>query len=90
MYYGNAFSLPTVVEKINCEFLQKVSIFDVYEGENVPQGQKSLGLSFNLQHRSRTLVDAEVDSWINNVISALEHSFGITIRDDKIGNSNKK
>ena len=43
------------------ELLEKVSIFDVYHGKNVPEGTKSLGLRFSYRSWDRTLTDEEVN-----------------------------
>lgn len=53
------------------EYLHSVSIFDVYEGEHIEAGYRSL--AYNLQFRSMegTLNDEEIDGIIQNIISAL-------------------
>ncbi len=61
--------------------VQDLELFDVYEGEGIDSGRKSLGLGLTLQHLSRTLTDADVDSEIQNVISTLNDKLGATLRD---------
>ncbi|HEB87196.1 MAG TPA: phenylalanine--tRNA ligase subunit beta [Gammaproteobacteria bacterium] len=61
--------------------LQNVELFDVYVGEGIDSGRKSLALGLTLQDLSRTLTDSEVDSEICNVVSALGAEFGATLRE---------
>lgn len=51
--------------------LKDVSLFDVYTGENLPQGKKSYAVSFTLQDHSKTLTDKQIDK----IMSKLEHSY---------------
>ena len=61
--------------------LQNVELFDVYVGEGIDSGRKSLALGLTLQDLSRTLTDSEVDSEIHNVVSALGAELGATLRE---------
>ncbi len=61
--------------------LQNVELFDVYVGEGIDSGRKSLALGLTLQDLSRTLTDSEVDSEIHNVVSALSAELGATLRE---------
>ena len=61
--------------------VQDLELFDVYEGEGIDSGRKSLGLGLTLQHLSRTLTDTDVDSEIQNVISTLNSKLGATLRE---------
>jgi phenylalanyl-tRNA synthetase beta chain len=63
------------------EIVQDLELFDVYEGEGIDSGRKSLGLGLTLQHLSRTLTDTDVDSEIQNVISELNDKLGATLRE---------
>jgi len=61
--------------------LQNVELFDVYVGEGIDSGRKSLALGLTLQDLSRTLTDSEVDCEIHNVVSALSAELGATLRE---------
>ena len=42
--------------------IERVDVFDVYEGKGVPEGKKSLAIAVRLQPRDKTLTDAEIDA----------------------------
>ena len=60
--------------------IQDFYIFDVYTGEGVASGRKSIALGLILQELSRTLNDKEVDEIITKVISQLEKDVGASLR----------
>jgi phenylalanyl-tRNA synthetase beta chain len=63
------------------ELLKNVHIFDIYQGKGIEQGKKSIALSLIFQHISRTLVDAEINESMQNIISILHKDFNATLRD---------
>lgn len=65
---------------IDSDILKAFQLFDVYTGDGVEVGKKSLAVAFQLQHAERTLTDDEVDSLIQTVTETLEQSLGATIR----------
>ncbi|MCE0722349.1 phenylalanine--tRNA ligase subunit beta [Legionella resiliens] len=62
-------------------WLKSFDVFDVYTGEGVPHGKKSLAVAMTLQDESRTLVDAEINSLISAIINTLENKFSIILRE---------
>lgn len=68
------------IKSLACEFLQAINLFDVYEGPNLPAGQKSLAFSLSLQHPDRTLIDEEVSAYCNRIIETLGKQFQATLR----------
>jgi len=65
---------------IDSDILKSFQLFDVYTGDGVELGKKSLAMAFHLQHGERTLKDDEVDALIKTVTDTLEQSVGATIR----------
>jgi len=61
------------------KLLSSVTIFDVYEGEQVPAGKRSLALRLEFRARDRTLTDAEVAKLRGGILAALE-GIGATLR----------
>ena len=53
-----------------------VSVFDIYEGKGVPEGQKSVALEVTIQPRDHTLTDAEIEALAGGVIAAVEKAGG--------------
>ena len=53
---------------------------DLYQGDQVPAGHKSLALRFRFRHFDRSLTDEEVDGYMGNVISAVKEA-GYDIRE---------
>ena len=60
--------------------LQKVNLFDVYAGERVERGYKSLAYRLLFQSGERTLTEAEVNQYMEDIVSALKKKLGITLR----------
>lgn len=62
------------------DYLTGVRVFDVFEGEAIGEGRKSLALSLFWQHPERTLNDDEIQAWFNAVIDALKAELDATLR----------
>jgi phenylalanyl-tRNA synthetase beta chain len=62
------------------ELLKEVSIFDVYQGDRLPDGKKSIAFSLRYYDPERTLTDEEVTAVHEKVIQAVEQQFGATLR----------
>lgn len=62
------------------DMLNDLELFDVYRGEGIEGGRKSLALSLTLQAADRTLLDAEVDAVVRGVLEALEREYKATLR----------
>jgi phenylalanyl-tRNA synthetase beta chain len=57
-----------------------VSVFDVFAGEGLPAGKKSLGIRIRYQADDRTLTDEEANAARENAIKTLTERFGATLR----------
>ncbi|MDR2387186.1 MAG: phenylalanine--tRNA ligase subunit beta [Deltaproteobacteria bacterium] len=60
--------------------LIEVSIFDLYQGDKIPQDKKSLALRLFFQNQSRTLTDEEVNGYFNGLVTSLEKAFSAQLR----------
>ncbi len=69
------------VKKSGGELLQDVFIFDVYSGEHIPEGKKSLAIRMRFQAFDRTLNDEEVDRIFDRIIEESKNKFSATLRD---------
>jgi len=61
--------------------LESLRLFDVYEGETVEQGRRSLAWRLVFRAPDRTLTDPEVESAVTAVVRRLEEEFDVRIRD---------
>ena len=57
-----------------------VDVFDVYSGEQVPPGKKSLAYRLTYQSRDHTLTDKEVNKVQEQILKKLEKELGATLR----------
>ena len=62
------------------ELLKSVSIFDVYEGQHLPEGKKSYAVSFLLRDDSKTLNDKQIEKTMEKLINAFKRELGAQIR----------
>jgi phenylalanyl-tRNA synthetase beta chain len=68
------------ITKSGGKFLSGVTLFDVYTGEQVGEGKKSLAFSLQFQAADKTLTDADVDEPYNKILDVLEKEFGAKLR----------
>ena len=59
---------------------QIIKVFDVYEGENIPENQKSIAISVTIQSSEKTLNDNDLESINNSIIKTVENKTGAKIR----------
>ncbi|MDE5872897.1 MAG: phenylalanine--tRNA ligase subunit beta [Lachnospiraceae bacterium] len=71
--------IEAVIKKCGGKLLEKVELFDVYEGEQVAEGKKSVAYSMTFRAKDKTLEDAEVGKIIEKIIAELG-KMGITLR----------
>jgi phenylalanyl-tRNA synthetase beta chain len=72
-----------LVTEIDKELLEKVSVFDVYSGKNIPQGKKSLGIRFVYRAPDRTLTDDEVNQLHGKIVKEIVALTGARIRGEE-------
>ncbi len=70
----------STARKAERKLLKKVSLFDVYEGDKLPEGKKSYAVSFILQDPEKTLTDPQIDQAMQRLIQAFEKETGARIR----------
>jgi phenylalanyl-tRNA synthetase beta chain len=74
-------AVQNVVRQTKPPHLEKMEMFDVFRGRNVPAGQKSVACSFTYRHPERTLTDAEVNAAHEKLVEQFKHALHATIRD---------
>ena len=70
----------TVIREAGKKLLTRVTLFDVYRGDQIPPGTKSIALSVAFQSPERTLSDADAQSLRERIVSALADRFGAELR----------
>ena len=72
--------IQRLIEQTGGELLDSTWLFDVYTGQGVEQGKRSLAFALLWQHPARTLEDAEIKSGMDNIIQVLEDTYQATLR----------
>ena len=62
------------------EYLEEIRLFDVYKGEQVPEGKKSVAYTLVFRSLERTLVDDEVNRAVEDMLNELKTEFGAVLR----------
>lgn len=71
--------IEKIIKKNGGKILEHVSLFDVYEGDQVPEGKKSVAFSLRFRALDRTLSDEEVNSAVDKILRELG-KIGIELR----------
>lgn len=71
--------IESVIIEGGGDLLEDVKLFDVYEGDRIDTGLKSVAFSITLRAKDRTLSDEEINNTMNNIIGKLE-AFGAELR----------
>ena len=76
----SANEIEILVKNVNPDLIQSVKTFDVFEGQNLPEGKKSLAINVILQSVSKTLTDSDLEQISNKIIETVKEKTGATIR----------
>ncbi|MGN0028531.1 MAG: phenylalanine--tRNA ligase subunit beta [Marinilabiliaceae bacterium] len=69
-----------VARKTEKKILRNVSLFDVYQGKNLPAGKKSYAVSFVLRDDEKTLADKQIDKVMEQLTAAFAKELGAELR----------
>ncbi|MDE5751475.1 MAG: phenylalanine--tRNA ligase subunit beta [Duncaniella sp.] len=69
-----------VVRESERKLLKGVTLFDVYEGKNLPEGKKSYAIALTLRDDEKTLQDKQIEAVMNKVITNLTKRLGAELR----------
>lgn len=72
--------IEKIAYKSERKLLKNVSLFDVYEGKNLPEGKKSYAVNFVLQDDEKTLNDKQIDAIMQKIQRSLENELGAQLR----------
>jgi phenylalanyl-tRNA synthetase beta chain len=60
--------------------LKDINLFDVYQGQNLPEGKKSYAVSFTIQDKTKTLTDVQIDKIMSKFQKNIETELGASLR----------
>ncbi|ATQ69173.1 MULTISPECIES: phenylalanine--tRNA ligase subunit beta [Methylosinus] len=72
--------LVKAVQNADRTLIADVTVFDVYEGAGVPEGQKSVGVAVTLQPRDKTLTDGEIEALAHKIVTDAGKKAGARLR----------
>jgi phenylalanyl-tRNA synthetase beta chain len=72
--------LENIIKKIDSTIIQKVTTFDVFEGQNIPQGKKSVAINVVIQASDKTLTESDLEEISKTIINTVKEKTGATIR----------
>ncbi len=72
--------LMNVISNVDKNLISNIKIFDVYEGENISENQKSIAISVTIQSFDKTLNDSDLENINNLIIKTVENKTGAKIR----------
>jgi len=75
--YESIYNLAKQTEK---SLLKDINLFDVYEGDKLPEGKKSYALSFTIQDNTKTLTDIQIDKIMTKLQQSFETELGASLR----------
>ena len=76
----NAADIVKAAESAERSLVAKVGVFDVYRGEGLPEGAKSIAIHVTLQPRERTLTEAEIDAAVSKIVAEVSRKTGAALR----------
>jgi len=69
-----------IISSVDQNLISNVKVFDVYEGDNIPENQKSIAISVTIQSFEKTLNDSDLEKINKLIIETVENKTGAKIR----------
>ena len=69
-----------IAKQADNKILKSVNLFDVYEGDKLPEGKKSYALSFTMADETKTLTDKYIDKVMEKLQKSLADKAGAELR----------
>lgn len=73
-------SIEKVIKDNGGRLLEKVELFDVYQGKQIEAGKKSVAYALTLRDKEKTLADEDIDRVMKKIMKGLEKELGIGLR----------
>lgn len=72
--------IEDLITAFGSEYLEKAEFFDLYQGQQLPQGKKSMAFALSYRAKDRTLTDDEVNIVFGELLKTLSNRLGAEIR----------
>jgi phenylalanyl-tRNA synthetase beta chain len=72
--------IEDVIRRVGAPEVSSVSLFDVYRGEQIPEGKKSLAYALELRSDERTLTDEDAERVEKRILAVLQERTGAELR----------
>ena len=76
----NSQDLINVISSIDQNLISNIRVFDVYEGENIPENKKSIAINVSIQSLEKTLNESDLEKVNKLIIQTVENKTGAKIR----------
>ena len=73
-------TIYNIARQTEKSLLKDISLFDVYQGKNLPEGKKSYAVSFTIQDNTKTLTDVQIDKIMSKLQKNFETELGASLR----------
>jgi phenylalanyl-tRNA synthetase beta chain len=74
-------AIKACIESCQEALIKSIKVFDIYRGQGVETGYKSVALALIMQNSTETLVDSDIDAIVNKVLDALSRNISAKLRD---------
>lgn len=72
--------IEETIRKAGGNLVEKVQLFDIYKGAQIPEGKKSIAYAIAYRDEKKTLEDKDITKVHNRILQALEHKLGAVLR----------
>lgn len=72
--------IKTAIAGTDKKLIKHISLFDVFEGKNIPEGKKSYAIGITLQSEERTLQEAEIEKTMQHIVNTLHQKYHAVLR----------
>ena len=75
-----AADLVRAAQSVDRKLITQITVFDLYEGEGIAPGKKSIAIAVTLQPRDKTMTDQEIDAVAAKIVAEVAKRTGGTLR----------
>ena len=72
--------IVSLVKKIDTQLIKEVKLFDVYQGDNINPGKKSIAFNVTLEPKDKTLTESDIEQISKKIVSTVQESTGAVLR----------